>query len=405
MRPRSGEGAGPHVYATVNVMTGAHRAEVPPRWRRFVVPVAAAVAAALIAGTSAAVALQTAGNPAAPNQVMCPVGTPLVVQPDGTWGCGTAPTPSDTGTPTVEPTTPTPDPTTSSPTPDPTTSSPTPDPTTTSPTPTPTGCPVAGVHAPGASDGMGGCWPGPGNTGVPAGTTLSTYTGPSTITVAGTRITERTTGSLTIRAAGVVIERSQINGLVTVDSGDVTIVDSLINASTVQRHVVSGSGFTLRRVEVRGGNSSAWCVRCTIEDSWLHDQRVQADWHASGVRMDRQGVIRHNTIACDARDTSQGGGCSAGLSGYGDFDPVQDNIIDRNLFISGQSGFCAYGGSSKGKPYTNQTSDIRFTGNVFQRGPGGKCGFWGPITDFAPSRPGNVWSGNIFDNGVVVPPA
>ena len=38
-------------------------------------------------------------------------------------------------------------------------------------------------HEPGGSDHLGGCWPGPSNTGVPDGVGLQPYTGACTVTV------------------------------------------------------------------------------------------------------------------------------------------------------------------------------------------------------------------------------
>lgn len=66
---------------------------------------------------------------------------------------------------------------------------------------------------------------------------------------------------------------------------------------------------------------------------------------------------------------------------------------------------CAYGGSSGNngsKPYGHQARDIRFINNVFVRGASGKCGNLGSIRSFDPSRPGNVWSGNTWDNGTTI---
>ena len=48
---------------------------------------------------------------------------------------------------------------------------------------------------------------------------------------------------------------------------------------------------------------------------------------------------------------------------------------------------------------------MRFLDNVFERGAGGKCGFWGPITSFDSAAPGNQWSGNTWTDGTAVPPA
>jgi len=62
-------------------------------------------------------------------------------------------------------------------------------------------------------------WPGPNNTGVPAGTKLSTYTGPCTIQKANTVIDAKTLNcDLTILAANVTVKRSKINGLVFLDT-------------------------------------------------------------------------------------------------------------------------------------------------------------------------------------------
>src|SRR5262249_42124850 len=94
---------------------------------------------------------------------------------------------------------------------------PTPKPTTTQPPPPPPTsthpsgpCPVAGKNVPGAADPWGGCWPGPGNTGVPANVALVAYTGPCTITTAGTVIDGKkvTCDTLSIQAANVVIRNS-----------------------------------------------------------------------------------------------------------------------------------------------------------------------------------------------------
>jgi hypothetical protein len=40
-----------------------------------------------------------------------------------------------------------------------------------------------------------------------------------------------------------------------------------------------------------------------------------------------------------------------------------------------------------------------------QRGTTGQCGAFGAVTDFASSRPGNVWSGNRWDTGEAIGPA
>ena len=293
-----------------------------------------------------------------------------------------------------------------------------PSPTPPPPTPTPTPPPAGG--------GGQSCLPLPAFpdancTGVPVGVTLSAYTGPCTITANNTVIDSKTVScSLSIQAAGVVIKNSRINGLVNTPDGALNYSFSMTDSEVIAPKAQSADGnatgvgeanFTLLRVEVTGGNRSVYCRKaCTVEDSWIHGQNI-ADTpriHASAVRQSQGATIKHNRLVCDVGDTSSGGGCSANLTGYGDFEPVKDNRIEGNLFLASSGGACAYGGSSGddgSKPYGNQASNIVFINNVFQRGPGGKCGFYFPITDFDSARPGNQWTNNKWDDGATLPPA
>ena len=147
-----------------------------------------------------------------------------------------------------------------------------------------------------------------------------------------------------------------------------------MNASPGGARAVTAVGevhFTVIRSHVYGGNRSANCFyRCRIVDSYFHGQDTDptGTWHESGIRMGQKAVIRGNTIACDAPNVPPDAGCSAPLTGYGDFAPVRDNLIDGNLFKATRGGTCAYGGSSRGKPYSAAARNIRFTNNVFQRG-------------------------------------
>ncbi len=299
------------------------------------------------------------------------------------------------------------------------TATPTPTPTPTV-TPTPTTPPVAQpvppkppvvVPPPATKPSTG--FPNASNTGVPVGTPLTGYAGPCTITVPGTVIDAKTINcALEIRAKNVVISRSLINGTVYADPdlgiGSFTISDSQVNIGNNPGTGVGDGNFTAIRVHVTGGNRSINCfLNCTVEYSYVHGQFTDSTgvYHESGIRMGSGSVIRGNTIGCTAPDVPPDAGCSAALTGYGDFATVQNNVIDGNLFLGGSGGYCAYGGSTTGKPYSNGVNNIRFTNNVFQRGESGTCGWFGPITSFDTSAPGNVWSGNRFDNGVGVPAA
>jgi len=136
------------------------------------------------------------------------------------------------------------------------------------------------------------------------------------------------------------------------------------------------------------------------------------------LREEQNLTARHNTLACDYKGPFVNGdiGCSADLTGYPDFIAIKNNTVDGNLFVAnpGNPGthdegasFCAYAGATPGKPYssdpTNATNQ-KFTNNVFQRGWNGKCAAYGAVINFDPNRTGNVWSGNVWDDGTPVVP-
>lgn len=283
---------------------------------------------------------------------------------------------------------------------------------------------VGGPFEPGGPDPWGGCWPGPQNTGVPVGTVLTAYTGSCTITTNNTTIDSRTVNCspLTVRAANVTISNSRVNGGINIESAycgsaSMVITDSHIDIPTEVTGGNSGSNGILRcnfqanRVNVTGGRRSMYCVNnCVIENSWVHEHGVdpQAEAHFSGIRMEQNTTIRHNSITCEATRSGPGSGCSAGLTGYPDFAPVSNNLIERNIFYRGGAGgstMCAYGGATTGKPYSNDPANatyIRFISNRFVRGGNSYCGNSGTILHFNPSGTGNVWTDNLYDDGATV---
>ena len=284
------------------------------------------------------------------------------------------------------------------------------------PPPQTSGCNGA-AWSPDGPDPWGGCWPGPNTTGIPNGAVLSAYTGSCNITTAGTVIDSKTVNCiLSINAPNVTISRSQINGGVDVPttapgSASFAISDSNIHVGDNLNTGLMRRNFTATRVDITGGRRSVYCVsNCTVTDSWVHAQGGDPDGqaHFSGMRMEQYSTFRHNSITCEATRVP-GSGCSAGLTGYGDFAPIQNNLIERNLFYRGGGGgstACAYGGSSGSdgsKPYGNQAMNIRFIGNRFvKNSDNGLCGNLRTIIDFDRNRPGNEWSDNLYHDGAVV---
>jgi hypothetical protein len=301
-------------------------------------------------------------------------------------------------------------------------------PTTSTSTPSGSGvCTGTATHTPGGPDGMGGCWPNEGNTGVPSGTTLAAYTGPCTITQPGTVIDKKTVDcNLDIRAKDVVITKSKINGAIIVDgsrcgSASYNVSDSRIHVSDINLRGLMSCSFTANRVDVSGGQSMAWCDTCTISDSYLHspleDPTGAAANHAahnSTVRISKNAVLRHNTFWCAVKEYAQPNGqdtsgCSANQTGYShDGAAPYNSLIERNLYMPTTGGYCAYGGSTTGN--LTAVHDIVFKDNVFKRGTnkndkgGYTCGYYGAVSSFDSSRPGNQWINNHYDDGTILNP-
>lgn len=286
--------------------------------------------------------------------------------------------------------------------------------TTTTPTPLPSGS--GSESAPrqvGFPDGP--------NTGVPGGTVLSSYTGPCVISADNTVIDSKTVGcTLDVRAAGVIIKNSRINGRVSLDSDaagssrwSYTLQDSEVDAGLVQMPAVSDGNMTVLRSEVQGGVTAVRCgehaVSCTVRDSWLHGQRIpqNADWHLGGFLSNggTNVLLQHNTIICDAQPTSVDGGCTGDINLFGDFAVVSHVTIENNLLGANTgSAYCTFGGNVSSKPYP-RADHVVYRDNVFERGSNGKCAAYGPVTGFNVSGPGNEWTNNTWTDGTQVQPA
>lgn len=101
-------------------------------------------------------------------------------------------------------------------------------------TPPNTGACTAPQHTPGGPDGMSGCWPGPNNTGVPAGTQLTTYACPSPVYNNDTKLWEQP--PVTIGTQNFTLDSKTVNcGIrITGSAKNVVIKNSVINGSIIQ---------------------------------------------------------------------------------------------------------------------------------------------------------------------------
>jgi len=302
------------------------------------------------------------------------------------------------------------------------------------------GCAAATANVPDGPDGRGGCFPGTSNTGPKApASSMATYNGSCTINAANVVIDSKVVNCRTINVTkgGFVLKNSYLNGAIVQSGGaSYTVQDSFID-SGVQFPAcsdgscpagkyacgdtgnattdcgVNGSNFTILRTEIINTNRAAYCQsNCVIQDNYFHGTNLWPDKsnlaHASSVREEQNLTLRHNSLHCSYTGPFVNNeiGCSADLTGYPDFAPVKNNTVDGNLFVANTgNAFCAYGGGTGGKPYssdpTNATNQ-KFTNNVFQRGTNKKCAAYGPVSNFITGRTGNLWSGNVWDDGTAV---
>jgi hypothetical protein len=250
-----------------------------------------------------------------------------------------------------------------------------------------------------------GSWPGPGNTGVPAGITLTRYTGPCDIRTANTVIDSKTIDcdGMLVYASGVVIRNSRVLGSVRTNSptASLRIEDSEVDGGSDQSEAVGLDNVTVLRSNIYGNQHTVHCNdNCHVEDSWLHDQFDGAarGWHQNGFLSNGGSniTLRHNTIHCR-------GGCTADIALIPDGD-ISDVLIESNLLVaSPDSAYCLYaGGHSGNKP--GWASNIVIRDNVVQRGPNNRCATYGPVTYFRAGS-GNQWLNNRWDDGTVLPPA
>ena len=260
--------------------------------------------------------------------------------------------------------------------------------------------------------------PTPGSTGVPDGTRLAPYKGSCTIRRPGTVIDRKviSCSPLSIDTTGVVISRSKVNGSILVGTQDdyepsvvsdpegddptrVTVLRSEIETPAGSDfRPISSSHYVVKRSYLHGTYSGAECHNaCTIKWSYVHGFGS----HASGMRILRNGTLKHNTIWCEPNphsdDDGDGvadldGGCSGNLTMYQEFGTPHDNLVKHNFFPAGWFYYSLkFNGEDAGR--------IRIIDNRFGRPRSGRR-----VADDWDPKPTNVWSGNTLVKGGVARP-
>jgi hypothetical protein len=287
--------------------------------------------------------------------------------------------------------------------------------TSTAPTPTPASSPApkstgggsgGGSSSGGSSGSSSTCalpkYPDASCTGVPAGTTLSAYTGPTTITTANTVIDGKTVSDcLEIDAAGVVIKNSKLSAdcfyvIYSHQSSGarLTIQDSEIDCQNHNGTAIGDTNITALRVNVHGcENGFDVDGNLTVQDSYIHDlTQTGADPHTDGIQITPVGHdinIQHNRIYAFTNGVN-------GTSAIIEPDANLTNIwIQENLVAGG-----AYTIYCRTDP-AHYGSTWHLLNNHFSTINGPNVGEYGPWTD-CDDEP-NV-SGNVYqETGLPVP--
>ena len=225
---------------------------------------------------------------------------------------------------------------------------------------------------------------------MPQGTTLTPYTGPSTVTAAHTVIDHQDIVTpLTIMAPGVVIRDSKIHpsgyrcAVCTEGGGSVTIEDSDLSGATDE--AVGWSDYTLVRVNVHdlSGDGLVLGSHVTVRDSFVHDLHPPPGGHTDGGQMQAGAVdlvVEHNTIDASAQ------GANSALFISPDQGPTTNGpvTIRDNLLMGGNYSLYVVDGDH-GSYYVH---NISVTGNRFV----GDAQF-GAVDVDVPT----TWRGNYYD--------
>ena len=243
-------------------------------------------------------------------------------------------------------------------------------------------------------------WPNAATTGVPAGKVLQ-RTGDVVVTTPGTVLDGLDMGCLTVRAANVVVRNSKVTcadarlqAVALQDARGFVMEDSEIDGANGTAEVAIGwSGYTLRRVEVRGTQDGPRLGSdVTIEDSWVHGLVRDPDVHTdalqstSGERI----VVRHNTLDPRTPGVDDFLNAAVQLGTETGAKKLRNAVFERNYFNGGTY-------SVNVSCTADVDGSVVFRDNRF--GHGGKYG--AVIAPAGVKLSGNTWS----DTATAVPVA
>lgn len=256
------------------------------------------------------------------------------------------------------------------------------------------------------SDGFEGGRPGPTNTGVPPGTTL-TPGGSMTLDTPDQVLDARDiTGCIVVTAPRVTIRRTRVrcSAFFAVDvaaGGSLTIEDSELDGSPamgIGAASLKGSNLIARRVSLHGASDGLKTGdHVVLEDSWLHDFYLGDDDHADGVQSTdgNDVIIRRNFIDVVERGQGHGEAPNSAIQIGIENGPNSNWVIENNWLYGGNWTVHVDSGTGTNNRISNNrvgrgTSPISGQPPYPQYGPIATAGNW--------VESGNVWD----DNGAAI---
>jgi hypothetical protein len=255
-------------------------------------------------------------------------------------------------------------------------------------------------------------WPGPDNTGVPPGTTL-TPSGSITASQAGAVYSGLDiVGEVTVNAPNVTFRNCRIRGnafmLIRNNSSGLVVEDSeLFNRPVAGQNnchnAIGFGGFTVRRSEIAGCENGADMGggNVTFEDNYVHDLDTQGpSWvwgnepHTDGIQIGEGAqnlVIRHNWI-----DPSPNGGVTSAIIMHVGAGTQNSNVRIEDNYLDGT------GASYAIYVPRHDTSNVFINRNRMLKGYGyTACVLLGKtVTTFDDNRDANTGALIGPDNGV-----
>lgn len=260
-------------------------------------------------------------------------------------------------------------------------------------------------------------WPNAFNTGVPAGTTLTDYSGPGGYDGRDNPVVldSMHIDSIDIRALDTA-NITLLNCLLTnchIDcdspTASVTAINCEINASTYNGPAVGFQNLTLDHCNIYGGITAVnMSQNGFMNFCWLHDQYLDPSSanHLGGFLCSggNNNHIKDCRIQAQTPDNGSGGGESGTVQLYPDFAAVTNMWIDHCYIDWTTGGYAASLGYNPGKPGGPPSGIVVNNGTLFGRGPNGKGGVFGTTTSWLDTEPTNIFSAFWADDGTPVIP-